>query len=251
MQTSCETTILMLMNLITVTSFNCIFDVMIDLKFLYMFIIFINMTITQTSKVEIDVKKINQMTITMINMLDHNVFLFFDLNTDDFFLIKNCSFTTLNNNDFTQYAFLIGWTGRIGVDSNLNSKASKIKASYTRSFDLNVSYVNDYSMPITCFFDDILITDCNIDFFKQPKVQCDDEVEESVCLNPFWNTVNEPVPPFFATCEDVVYTYSNNNDVNVVNIKNDVIFCYIDTSCKTFSKKIKYTSHQKRVRFKK
>ena len=179
MQISCEMTVLMLMTLIAVTPFNCIFDAMIDSKFLYTSTILTNMTTTQIPKM------INQMTITMINMFDHDMFLFFDLNADGFFLIKNSSFTTLNNNDFTQYAFLIGWAGRIGVSPNLNSNANKIEASYTESFDLNVSYVDDYSVLITCFFDDISITDCNIDFFKQSKIQCDDEIERFICLNPF------------------------------------------------------------------
>ena len=251
MQTSCKTIILMFVVLLIATSFNCVFDVTINLNFLYTFTILINMTITQIPKVKINVKKINHMMITMINMFDHNVFLFFDSNVDVFFSRKKFLFTILNNNNFTQYAYFIDWAGWIEVDSNLNLNASKIEVSYMESFNMNVNYVDDYSVSIICFFDDILITDCNIDFFKQSEIWCNDEIEKSICLNLFWNIVNEFVLFFFAICESAVYTYSNDNDVNVVNIKNNVIFCCINTSCKTFLKKIKYASYQKRVRFKK
>jgi len=47
----------------------------------------------------------NYMTISMINMYNNQLFLFFDSNADDFSLINNSSVIILSDNVFTQYAF--------------------------------------------------------------------------------------------------------------------------------------------------
>ncbi len=117
------------------------------------------------------------------------------------------------------------------MGSNLNLDGSKIEDSYTKSSDIDVSYVNDYFVSITCSFENTAVFDCNIDLFKQLDISCNDQVDDSVCLNFAQNILNELASPFFAVCAGAAYIYSNDNDVNVSNLKSILIFCCIDTSC--------------------
>ena len=98
----------MLMILTAVTSFNCVSDVMINLIFLHTF------TSTPILKVEVNVKKVNHITITMINMFSRDVFLFTGSNAGGFFFMKNPSSAALHGIDFTQYAYSNDWAGRRG-----------------------------------------------------------------------------------------------------------------------------------------
>jgi len=130
------------------------------------------------------------------------------------------------------------------VSSNLNLDDSKIEDSYTSSSDIDVSYVNDYSVLITCSFEDTAVFDCNIDLFKQSSISCNDQVDDSVCLNFAQNIVNEFASSFFAVCARTVYIYSNDNDVNVSNLKSILISCCVDVSCQALSRQSKRNNTQ-------
>ena len=186
----------------------------------------------------------NYMMILMINMYNNQLSLFFDSNADDLSSINNSSVIILSDNVFTQYAFSTEWTERIYVSSNLNFNDSKIENSYTSSSDIDVSYVNDYSVLITCSFKDTAVFDCNVDLFKQLNISCNDQVDDSVCLNFAQNIVNELTSSFFAVCARTVYIYSNDNDVNVSNLKSILISCCVDASCQAFSRQSKQNNTQ-------
>lgn len=141
--------------------------------------------------------------------------------------VGNPSFTSLQDNGFTQYAFPTGWAGRICVGPNFNPDASKIEGSYTGPPDIDVSYVDGYSVPITCSSDSIPVSGCNIDLFKQPNIPYNNPVEGPVCLNPAQSIANGPAPPFFAACEGIAYMYPNDNDANVSNLQSSLVSCCI------------------------
>ncbi len=186
----------------------------------------------------------NYMTISMISMYDNQLSLFFDSNADDLSSIGNSSVIILSDNVFTQYAFSTEWAERIYVNSNLNLDDSKIEDSYTSSPDIDVSYVNDYSVPITCSSKDTAVFDCNVDLFKQSSISCNDQVDNSVCLNFAQNIANEFASSFFAVCARTAYIYSNDNDVNVNNLKSILISCCVDASCQAFSRQFKRNNTQ-------
>ena len=48
---------------------------------------------------------------------------------------------------------------------NLNSNSSKIKGSFTGPSNIDISYVDDYSVPITCSSEGIAVTGYNINLF--------------------------------------------------------------------------------------
>jgi len=116
--------------------------------------------------------------------------------------------------------------------------------------NIDVSYVNSYSILITCSFEGIAMFNCNVDLFKQSSILCNDQVDNLVCLNFTQNIVNELVSPFFAICARTIYIYSNDNDANVSNLKSILVSCCVDASCQALSRQSKRnnTQHVERMR---
>ena len=50
---------------------------------------------------------------------------------------------------------------------NLDFNSSKIKNSFTSSSNINISYIDDYSVPIICSSEGVAVTGYNINLFKQ------------------------------------------------------------------------------------
>jgi hypothetical protein len=91
---------------------------------------------------------------------------------------------------------------------------SKIEGSITGPPDIDVSYVDSYSVPITCFSKGMAVCGCNIDLCKQPGITCDSQVDGPVCLNFAQNIPGGPAPPFSAACAGAAYAYPNDNGAN-------------------------------------
>jgi len=91
--------------------------------------------------------------------------------------------------------------------------------------------VDGYSVPLTCSSEGTPVSGCNIDLFKQPNIPCNNQVKGPVCLHPAQNIANGPTSPFFAACKGAAYTFPNDNDANVINLKNSLVSCCIGTSC--------------------
>ena len=190
------------------------------------------------------------MTVAITNAYGNSLSLSFASNAGSPSPVGNPSATTLPDNAFTQYAFPTGWAGRIYVGPNLNPDGSKIEGSYTGPPDIDVSYVDGYSVPITCSSQGTAVSGCNIDLFKQPGILCNNQVDGPVCLNSAQNIANGPAPPLFAACAGAAYTYPNDNDANVSNLKSALVSCCIGTSCNAPPRQPKQNSipHSKRMR---
>ena len=171
------------------------------------------------------------MTIAVTNIYGNHLSLFFSSNAGGPTPVGNPSPTTLSDNAFTQFAFPTGWAGRVYVGPNLNPDGSKIEGSFTGPPDIDVSYVDGYSVPITCSSEGVAVTGCNIDLFEQPGISCNNQVDGPVCLNPAQNIANGPAPPFFTACAGAAYTYPNDNDANFGGLKSSLISCCVGTLC--------------------
>ena len=137
-----------------------------------------------------------------------------------------------------------GWAGRVyvGPGPNIDSKGTKVEGSTTGPPDIDVSYVDGYSVPMTCSVNNEAIAGCNIDLYANAKSKglanatsptgCPGQQVGSVCYNPA-NTVvgNGPAPPFFAPCVGAAYTFPNDNVANVSNLKGNHVICCVGTSC--------------------
>ena len=188
-------------------------------------------TVTASPKAENVVMNVSHMTIAVTNRLGKDVSLSFGSNAGGPTPVGNPSPTALLDNGFTQYAFPTGWAGRICVGPNFNPNGSKIEGSYTGPPDIDVSYVDGFSVPITCSSEDTPVTGCNIDLFKQPGISCYKQVEGPVCLNPAKDIALGPAPLFFAACKGAAYTYPTDDAANVSNLKSTLVSCCIGTSC--------------------
>ena len=131
----------------------------------------------------------------------------------------------------TQYLFPTGWAGRINVGPNLNPNGSKIEASFTGPPNIDVSYVDGFSVPVTCSVGDRAICGCNIDLFQQPGIYCPNRQEGPVCANTGRFTPDGPALPFFAACSGAAYTFPNDNIADV-DMGSTTATCCIGNACR-------------------
>lgn len=143
------------------------------------------------------VKSDSYMTIAITNPYRTQLSLSFGSNAGAPTPVGNPVATMLLKGSLTQYAFPTGWAGRIHVGPNLNPYGSKIEGSYTGPPNIDISYVDGYSMPITCTSKGRVVTGCNVDLFNQPDINCNNQVEGPVCLNSAQNISHGPAPEFF------------------------------------------------------
>ena len=135
-------------------------------------------------------------TIVITNEFERQISLSFASNTSRLSSIGNPLAITLLNQSLTHYVFLTGWAGRINVGPNINPLGSKIEGSFMGLSNIDVSYMNGYSVPITCFSRGTAVSGCNIDLFKQMHVVCINKIEGPVCLNPAQTVPNSSALPF-------------------------------------------------------
>ena len=135
--------------------------------------------------------------------------------------------------DSITYSFPVGWAGRISVGKSLGGCNSLIEASYPPDWyrAVDVSYVDGYSVPITCSVDDRVVTGCNIELFDHGT--CDTPLDSGACPNSarFKNT--GPAAPFFAPCQGSAYTYPQDDTATDGGVTGYEISCCIGTSCPT------------------
>ncbi|MCJ1281515.1 hypothetical protein MMC26_000835 [Xylographa opegraphella] len=159
--------------------------------------------------------------------------------------VNNPAPTVLAPSAATSYVFPPCWAGRISLDpsSDSNPYASKIEGSVgsneTTELDLDVSYVDGYTVPITCSSGNTVVVGCNIDLFAHGECGTDKEVLDdngTGCQNPMNDPVgNGPPTKFFAPCAGAAYTYPNDNDANNGSV-DDTVSCCIGTNCKPSNK---------------
>ncbi|MCJ1396696.1 hypothetical protein MMC18_009588, partial [Xylographa bjoerkii] len=138
----------------------------------------------------------------------------------------------------TQYVFPPCWAGRISfAKQNGQPDASKIEGSNFQYPDLDISYVDGFTLPITCKADGGNIngqyfTGCNVDLFALNA--CQNTNSDGSCRN----TMNLPPPgdngpssPFFAPCTGAAYTFPNDNNANNGNVGTYTMDCCIGRDC--------------------
>ena len=94
--------------------------------------------------------------------------------------------------------------GRVAIGPNTNINGGKIEGSFIIPLnetvaipDVDVSYVDGYTVPITCSSQGITVTGCNTDLFKQST--CEIQVDGPVCLNPAVSLPNGPPTGVFCS----------------------------------------------------
>ena len=146
--------------------------------------------------------------------------------------------TTIGAGSTTFYSFPTGWAGRIYVGKTTDPANSKIEGSVTGSPDMDVSYVDGYSVPIVCKSAG-KVSGCNTELFGLNGNTCGQNVDISgfqICKNPALTLNDGPPDSFFAPCKGKAYTYPNDNDANYSGV-DATTNCCIGTACSTGSSK--------------
>lgn len=96
--------------------------------------------------------------------------------------------------------------------------------------DIDVSYVDGYSVPITCSVGGTPVTGCNIDLWSVSGPCANSVGDNAVCLNPAQGLPDGPVNGWFAPCAGAAYTFPNDNAANDGNTGTGVVSCCIGTA---------------------
>lgn len=129
----------------------------------------------------------------------------------------------------TTVVYPTGWAGRIYVGKTTNSANTKIEGSTTGWNDIDVSYVDGYSVPVTCSAHGVPVSGCNIDLWDHSG-KCENLVgDKDVCLNPMQDVADGPSVPWFLPCQGAAYTFPNDNIANNGDTGNATITCCIGT----------------------
>ncbi|KAI4278266.1 MAG: hypothetical protein LQ337_001147 [Flavoplaca oasis] len=147
--------------------------------------------------------------------------------------------TTLDTDATNTYAVPSGWAGRINVGKVDHPDNSKIEGSFHRAGngDIDVSYVDGYSVPITCSAGGKVLSGCNIELMDRG-CNAPDRVsawgpdgKPALCANGMRGSDWGPPSSFFAPCAGAAYTFPKDDMANVGMISETQISCCIGTSC--------------------
>ena len=130
----------------------------------------------------------------------------------------------------TTVIYPTGWAGRIYVGNTINSADSKIEGSTTGANDIDVSFVDGYSVPITCSVGNTAVTGCNINLWEVSGTCANAAGDQNVCLNPMQGVANGPADPWFLPCQGAAYTFPNDNIANDGDTGTPNLSCCIGTA---------------------
>ncbi|KAL2039874.1 hypothetical protein N7G274_007277 [Stereocaulon virgatum] len=131
--------------------------------------------------------------------------------------------------DSAKVLFPIGWAGLMDIAPILDKSASKIEMSYNNSIYADISYVDGYTVPITCSCGGEIIAGCNVELFNATG-PCPDEGPGPICYNPSAFLNDGPTHPFFSPCERASYTYPKD-DLGTMGCDSNLITCCVGTEC--------------------
>ncbi|KAI4177350.1 MAG: hypothetical protein LQ343_000330 [Gyalolechia ehrenbergii] len=179
------------------------------------------------------------LTIAITNSYGQPLSLAFDVNPGSSAFRGSPQPTSLGVAAVTGYAVPSGWAGRVNVGKINHVANSKIEGSFygAGNGDIDISYVDGYSVPITCSVGGKVVSGCNLELFDQgcnsPDVPSEigPDGKPAVCLNDARVNAWGPASSFFAPCAGAAYTFPNDNDANTAMIKDTLISCCIGTSC--------------------
>ena len=198
----------------------------------------------------LDAAGVPDLTINIVNSIDKPLSIFYGSNDAGPSPVGNPGSGTLTSS--TQVLFPSDWAGRITIGSNYDPKGSKIEASFippTYVPDVDVSYVDGYSVPITCSCFGVVVTGCNgrllvqsppykynvltitVPLFDEGNI-CTNEGPGPICYSPAENVPEGPADPFFKPCEGAAYTYPDDDGANSYDqCGSGIIDCCVGPQC--------------------
>ena len=111
----------------------------------------------------------SNLTINIVNSYDSRLFIFYNSNAGAPTPVGNPGYGVLTSS--TQVLFPSNWAGRITIGKNYDPRGSKIEASFSPPNyvpDVDISYVDGYSVPISCSCSGVAVSGCNIRTLSLP-----------------------------------------------------------------------------------
>ncbi|KAL8839784.1 MAG: hypothetical protein Q9170_001595 [Blastenia crenularia] len=187
----------------------------------------------------VDVGSNGDLTIAITNSYGQPLSLAFDVDAGSSAFRGAPQPTSLAAAAATSYAVPSGWAGRVNVGKIDHPDNSKIEGSFygAGNGDIDISYVDGYSVPITCSVGGTVVSGCNMELFDQNCNSPDTPSElgpdgkPAVCSNGARANVWGPPSSFFARCAGAAYTFPNDNDANTGMITDTLMSCCVGTSC--------------------
>ncbi|KAK3321770.1 hypothetical protein B0H66DRAFT_638306 [Apodospora peruviana] len=183
----------------------------------------------------------NEWTISIVNKLGRDIMTAHGLNAGFPAPVRgNVGRGVLRNGQSDFIAVPSGWAGNIpivesGGVRDFRGDESLIEASFVTQggsqaiFDINVSYVTGFSVPITCSCNVGVIAGCNT--WLWDKSRCPNDNGAGSCRNPErdgWSS-----HPFFAPCQHAAYAYAHDDSANTGNgvCGGNTVTCCVGTDC--------------------
>ncbi|KAI4102433.1 MAG: hypothetical protein L6R37_004372 [Teloschistes peruensis] len=132
-----------------------------------------------------------------------------------------------------------GWAGRVSVGKVNHDDNSKIEGSFygPGNGDIDVSYVDGYSVPITCSVGGKVVSGCNIELFDRG-CNAPDSVSAwgpdnriAACHNAAQGVPDGPASSMFAPCAGAAYTFPKDDGANTGMIAQTEMSCCIGILC--------------------
>lgn len=176
-------------------------------------------------------KDVAVMTMTIQNKADTDMLLDFIVGKDETghefnHVIGNPATVTLPSNGATEHLLPGDWNGVISVGAGISADNSLIESNTHKGmFDVDVSYVQGYSVSIVCHCDGVVVTGCNQDLWALNN--CPNKESGNVCSNKVRSSDAKQAAPFFQPCQGAAITYPTDggNAFDVCRAPNQVTCC--------------------------
>ncbi|KAL8755492.1 MAG: hypothetical protein Q9199_003602 [Rusavskia elegans] len=161
----------------------------------------------------------DRLTVKITNAFGWDLPISYQSNVGSPTIIGNPSTNTFLAGSNTQVVVTRNFAGAIFIGKSFDPANSKIEISFNAPQGyrpgVDVSYVDGYSVPITCSCGGVPVTGCNIPLFRTgrtcPQNGPGDKV---ICYNPKKLINAGPADPFFQPCQGAAYTYPDDHRAN-------------------------------------
>ncbi|KAF3764196.1 hypothetical protein M406DRAFT_258973 [Cryphonectria parasitica EP155] len=174
-------------------------------------------------------RDLQQITVTIVNSMGEDLSTSVASNGGDATLVSGGGTGTLAANSQATIVAPQNWNGNVAfglakysemdVPSLIEPGLTQVSGTYM--MDIDVSYVNGYTVPITCTCNDdnSFLSGCSTDLFSVGTCGQDGETDiqaAGACQNPTNEASGSATSasPFFAPCAGKAYTFPNDNGAN-------------------------------------
>lgn len=120
--------------------------------------------VVHTDRLDVQAADDSNLIINIVNSFGEPLSIFYGSNAGGPSAVGDPGSGTLTSS--TQILCPSDWAGRITIGKNYDPRGSKVEASYVAPNyvpDVDISYVDGYSVPITCSCSGVPVTGCNGD----------------------------------------------------------------------------------------